>query len=89
MLAIRFALPNLPKDGEIDITGLDVIFKNGHTYKISDEAAEAFRVRNSRPVVSAETGNTVYEPGPDLVEAFKANEYITVSEVKPQEGDDR
>jgi len=82
MYTIKFDFPNLPKGGEIDITGLNVIFENGKEYTISKEAADAYRVHNQRPVVSASPdpqAPTEWELGPTLLEAFKDNEHVTVS----------
>jgi hypothetical protein len=83
---ISFDFPNLPKGGEIDITGLNKIFENGKAYVIEDDVAEQFRVLN--PVVLEEGG---YGPGATLLEAFKDNEYVKVETyTKPkakEEGD--
>jgi len=73
LYTISFNFPNLPKDGEIDITGLDQILLNGRTYRVNDEVDEHYRASN--PVVLAEGG---YGPGPSLVEAFAGNEHVTV-----------
>lgn len=85
MYTVKFDFPNLPKDGEIDITGLTGIFKNGHTYKISAAEAEAYRVAHQHPVVSADTGVTEWELGRTLLEAYKDVEGVTV-QVAKQEG---
>jgi hypothetical protein len=92
---IKFDFPNLPKGGEIDITGLYVEnenkspshFENGKSYVIDDAMAENFRV--SSPVVSTDKeGRATSEPGPTLLEAFKDNKFVVVSTVKAQkEGD--
>jgi hypothetical protein len=88
---ISFNLPNLPKGGEIDITGLHVenpdgstnYFQNGKTYEISDAMAENFRLQ--QPVVV--DGEEV--PGAPLDKAFKDNPNIKVEIVKKSEGGDK
>lgn len=83
MYTIKFDLPNLPKGGEIDIAGLNAIFENGKEYKVSDVEAEAFRTLHIRPVVSEDPlAPVVWGNGPTLLEAFKDNEHVTVTEVK-------
>lgn len=78
---IKFDFPNLPLGGEIDITGIEAIFENGKEYRVSEEAAELFRLNNQRPVVSTDSkpGAVEYEPGPTLQEAFQDNPYVTVT----------
>lgn len=91
MYKIKFDYPNLPKGGEIDITGLNRIFENGKEYQISNAEAEAFRLHNNRPVVSEDPlAPVTWENGPTLLEAFKDNEYVTVETVKaPQREADK
>jgi hypothetical protein len=90
---IAFNFPNLPKGGEIDITGLNQIFKNGNEYTIDAHEAELFRIANQRPVVSDKPQDlrdgVDWEKGPTLLEAFKDNPGVTVTVAKgnaPQEG---
>jgi hypothetical protein len=88
---IKFDFPNLPRHGDIDVTGLDQIFQNGKEYTISAAQAEMFRAHNQRPVVSDDPlGPVEYEPGPTLLEAFKDNQYVTVATAKaPQSGGEK
>lgn len=84
MYQIKFDFPNLPKGGEIDITGLNNRFyENGKTYAVSEEEAEQYRV--TYPVV-LDDGTTA--PGPTLLEAFKDNKFVTVTtKTASKEGD--
>lgn len=87
MYKITFNFPNLPKGGEVDITGLNHIFENGSTYTISEEEAQAFRDHN--PVVLESDGDGVYGPGPTLLEAFKDNKHVKVETIKPPKDGDK
>lgn len=93
MYHIKFDFPNLPKGGEIQITGLEAIFENGKEYAVPKEVAEGYRLANQRPVVSDQPSDPQapieYELGPTLLEAFKNDKHVTVTTAKaPQkEGD--
>jgi hypothetical protein len=84
---IKFDFKNLPKGGEIDIAGLEGIFENGKTYKVSDAAAEAYRVYHQAPVVSEVQGGPVqWDLGRSLLDAFKDVDGVTVEAVKEEGG---
>lgn len=78
MYQLQFNYPNLPKGAEIDITGLDYIFKNGETYDVTTAEADRFR--------SVQAEMLGLETGPTLSEAFKDNGGVKVT-VKKKEGD--
>lgn len=84
--------PALPKGAEIQIPGLGV-FKNGHSYKISKDEAQGFRVHHTRQVdVTDDSGAVVgSEPelGPTLLQASKSMygvEVNTPGSSKPESG---
>jgi hypothetical protein len=89
---IKFDFPNLPKGGEIDITGLNQIFENGKEYVVDADEAELFRIANQHPVVSDKPQDlrdgVEWEKGPTLLEAFKDNPgvTVTVTKSKPEGG---
>lgn len=84
MYKITLNLPGLSKDDSVTIDGIGEL-KNGDTYEVSAEEAEAFRNAHMRPVesVDSSSGETRVEnqPGPTLYEAFKDHEHITVETV--------
>lgn len=85
MYTIKFDFPNLPKGGEIDITGLAVIFENGKEYSISKTVAEGYRLHNQHPVVPTDPDPQApikYELGPTLLDAFKDHPHVTVKVVE-------
>jgi hypothetical protein len=78
---ISVDLPNLGKGQTVEIDGLG-IFTNGSEGEVTEEQAEAFRVKHQ--VAKSETdaeGNmhTEVTLGPTVLQAFKGNKYITVA----------
>ena len=89
MYTIEINLPNLAKGAEVAIDGLGV-FENGHTYYVSAEDAEIFRLRNTTHPSGEHDpadGFMTYETkqGPTLLQAFKGHPYITVMTEKAED----
>lgn len=81
--------PNLPKGELVQIPGLGT-FENGHTYEVTKQEADSYRVYHTRQVPKEDKdGNIVgsdVELGPTLLQAMKHSR--TVHVVTHKEGDD-
>ena len=82
MYKLEVNLPNRDKGSIVNITGLGT-FVNGESYDISDEDAQRFMQLGSH-LVRRGRKNLTYSmvEGPDLAEAFKDFEGITVTNQK-------
>jgi hypothetical protein len=74
MYELKIDLPNSSQDAPVELDGLG-LFENGKTYIISDEDANDWRSRSTRP------GN------PTLLQAFKTTTGITIKKVDAGEPD--
>ena len=81
MYKIQIDVPNLDKGALVELDSLG-IYENGSTVEITEEQAEAFRVRNQTSTTTyTENGDrkVVYEKGPTVLRAFRSTAGITVT----------